>query len=334
MKFSTAFTFAILGQQAAAFTGGRNRPAYPSQLNQADVATSTEEMSGPTGGPTGGPALDDLQTSSGGQTLDDLKTLALDLNPAIPYYDPLRLATNDFTGQGESATIGFLREAEIKHGRVAMAAFVGYWVQANGVLFNFASTFPNEVGNTPPNQWDELPYDFRLSIILLVAIVEFAGEYKEGSGEKHYMRGGKPGFHQWFPKFPRKDEAKRLGRLKEINNGRLAMLGMFGFVSESTVPGSVPLLTGRIPAYDGNIWNPFEKEFVFSVPEQPVTTPEAIEVVSNAAAPLTTAAVSNEVVEVTSKVVENVVNVATEVATSSAGSELSSMLQDFGSMYK
>mmetsp|Transcript_34976 Transcript_34976/g.73390 ORF Transcript_34976/g.73390 Transcript_34976/m.73390 type:complete len:80 (-) Transcript_34976:2474-2713(-) len=44
----------------------------------------------------------------------DLEALASDLNPSIKYYDPLRLSTWNFWEQGDDATIGFLRHAEIK----------------------------------------------------------------------------------------------------------------------------------------------------------------------------------------------------------------------------
>ena len=55
----------------------------------------------------------------------------------------------------------------------------------------------------------------------------------------------------------RSEEAKAKGRVVEINNGRLAMIGLFGFVSEAMVPGSVPALTGLIKPYAGDVMAPF-----------------------------------------------------------------------------
>ena len=42
-----------------------------------------------------------------------LVDLAKGLNPTIGFYDPLNLAEADFWGQGDEATIGFLRHAEV-----------------------------------------------------------------------------------------------------------------------------------------------------------------------------------------------------------------------------
>ena len=52
-------------------------------------------------------------------------------------------------------------------------------------------------------------------------------------------------------------EKKAKGLLVEINNGRLAMLGIMGFVAESKVPGSVPALGGIIKPYAGEVMAPF-----------------------------------------------------------------------------
>ena len=57
-------------------------------------------------------------------------------------------------------------------------------------------------------------------------------------------------------------EKKAKGLLAEVNNGRLAMIGLMGFLSESQVPGSVPGLAGvGLRSYSGNIMVPFEGDF-------------------------------------------------------------------------
>merc|ERR1719203_2557180 len=110
-----------------------------------------------------------------GAGMQDLKDLAKGLNPAIGYWDPLNLAEADFWGQGDEATIGFLRHGEIKHGRVAMAAFVGYIVQANW-HFPWAQTrdgasFPS-IDLSPEQQWDAIPAAAKWQIILLIGALE------------------------------------------------------------------------------------------------------------------------------------------------------------------
>ena len=115
----------------------------------------------------------------------------------------MNLAEYDQWSQGEEAAIGFLRHAEIKHGRVAMFGFVGYIVQANGFHWPWAlttsgTTFGDiSAAGGPADQWDALPSPAKLQILLVIGFFELLGENSfalSESGEKHYMRGGKPGF--------------------------------------------------------------------------------------------------------------------------------------------
>jgi len=221
------------------------------------------------------------------ESVADFKGLAKDLNPLLGFWDPLNLAEWDYFGQGPDAFRGFLRHAEIKHGRIAMAGFVGYCAQANGLRWpgELNSPWLPAPGLTPPEQWDALSFEAKLQIIGFIGVLEIYSEhsvYLEKQGEKHYMRGGTPGFYPKFddgfahpvpikslfdpfgflPKLTPEKKASKLAM--EINNGRLAMLGIFGFVSAAKIPGSVPALS-FIPPYSGDFMAPFEGDFTATI---------------------------------------------------------------------
>ena len=79
--------------------------------------------------------------------------------------DPLAI------GEKTKEEIAWFRHAEIKHGRVAMAAFVGFLVQTVGLQFPGQLTKGMTFGDLaatggPADQWDALPTGGKLQILL------------------------------------------------------------------------------------------------------------------------------------------------------------------------
>mmetsp|Transcript_33626 Transcript_33626/g.47773 ORF Transcript_33626/g.47773 Transcript_33626/m.47773 type:complete len:250 (+) Transcript_33626:86-835(+) len=177
------------------------------------------------------------------------------------------------------AALKWFQNAEIKHGRVAMFAFVGYIVHANGIKFPWAmqmdgAAFPSETN--PPALWDAISDSAKWQIFGAIAFLEFWSELSTPS-HTHYMNGGKPGDFPDFVSGPEgiphpvpfnlydpfkisknmSEETKEKRLRAEINNGRLAQIGILGFLAEQTTPGSVPLLSGIVQSYDGEPMAPF-----------------------------------------------------------------------------
>merc|ERR1719421_8994 len=212
------------------------------------------------------------------------------LNPVVGFWDPLNIVNDNTSPE----TIGWFRHAEIKHGRVAMAGFVGYCVHANGITFpwniqaplpwtSITSDLPAvsfadiSAAGAPGDMWDALPTAAKLQIILVIGFLEMHGENSlalEADGQKHYVRGGKPGYYPSFKgRYPHpvpldlwdpfgftknmSPERKEKALLAEVNNGRLAMIGLFGLISASKgliVPGIDSL---GLATYDGEYMAPF-----------------------------------------------------------------------------
>ncbi|GAX27358.1 hypothetical protein FisN_17Lh259 [Fistulifera solaris] len=213
------------------------------------------------------------------ETKKDLENLAKELNPIIGFYDPIGISNNFFWDLTVDETIGWLRESEIKHGRVAMAACVGYCVQSF-YTWPFDNTlsgkpFPSTT-LSPPEQWDALPLGAKVQILLFIGFLEFYAELSppRPGALPHYTKGGIPGKYPSFDGVPhpvpfnlydpfgfsskRTKEEKARGLLCEINNGRLAMIGIMSVLCESKIPGSIPALKGLVKPYAGQVMAPFE----------------------------------------------------------------------------
>mmetsp|Transcript_14555 Transcript_14555/g.22214 ORF Transcript_14555/g.22214 Transcript_14555/m.22214 type:complete len:195 (+) Transcript_14555:49-633(+) len=139
------------------------------------------------------------------------------------YFDPFGLSN----GQSDE-TMKLYREAELKHGRVAMAACLGWYVTASGVHPAFNSALSSD----PLQAMKELPLVGWVQFVLGCGAIEWlAQQIKKRPG---YVPGDILGAAYWVDD---SDEGWVDYQNKEINNGRLAMVAFMGIYVQDLLYG-------------------------------------------------------------------------------------------------
>ncbi|GFH53566.1 hypothetical protein CTEN210_10042 [Chaetoceros tenuissimus] len=161
-------------------------------------------------------------------------------------WDPLGLADI-----GSDETLAWYRHAEVKHGRVAMAAFVGWWAVGAGLRLPGELSHGLDFASIPSKgleAWDAVPGWGKAQMLLFAGLIEFHDELFHSRRGTHYLRGGTPGKNMVPGLYDpaglskgKSEEALAKGRDREIKNGRLAMIGVAGLYCAATIEGSVPL---------------------------------------------------------------------------------------------
>jgi light-harvesting complex I chlorophyll a/b binding protein 1 len=135
-------------------------------------------------------------------------------------------------------TLYWMRESEIKHGRIAMLAWLGWVATDLGLRFP-GSIYSVESIPNAYNAHNILVEQGSMTVMLLaIGLVEFCTgsvlvEVSKGESDRE------PGYFGFDPLNFMKDKSddyKKTMKTKEINNGRLAMLA-FGAVATQTALG-------------------------------------------------------------------------------------------------
>merc|ERR1719245_683249 len=131
-------------------------------------------------------------------------------------------------------TLYWMREAELKHGRVAMLAWFG-WLAADGA-FGFPLRFPGEIYQSIPSSYEAhnilVEQGSMTFMLIVIAFIEFctgAVLVQVAKGENDRLAGDFQLDPLQFLKDKSDEEIKRM-KTREVLNGRLAMLA-FGGVS-------------------------------------------------------------------------------------------------------
>lgn len=146
-----------------------------------------------------------------------------------------------FAGADKQSLI-YMREAEIKHSRLAMLAVVGWplaelWDKPIADAAGLPSLL-TKTGESPSllnGGLDRIDVAYWIAVIALAGIVELENADAKEAKPKDYL----PGDCNFDPLglFPKDKEGRKEMMTKEIKHGRIAMMAILGFAIQEAVYG-------------------------------------------------------------------------------------------------
>lgn len=129
--------------------------------------------------------------------------------------------------------IKFLREAELKHGRICMLASTGYMAQEFFSIPSYPGYSPNAVEAA-----SSVPPEALLQIVVFAGFLEIVSNKGKFSMTDMFEDGRAPGDLGFDPlKFGDNTATRARLELAELKNGRLAMLAFSGMIHQTFVTG-------------------------------------------------------------------------------------------------
>merc|ERR1719324_984997 len=154
----------------------------------------------------------------------------------LGFFDPLGYCSQEGITEGK---VRFFREAELKHGRVAMLASVGFLIAEQfHPLFGGDVNVPSYVAfQATPLQQSFFPVVLSLAVFEIFSIFSFESPKDALWSIKSDHVPGDLGFDPMGLKPISPAELAEM-QTKELNNGRLAMIAMAGMVGQELASGA------------------------------------------------------------------------------------------------
>ncbi|KAL3918555.1 MAG: hypothetical protein SGILL_004183, partial [Bacillariaceae sp.] len=166
---------------------------------------------------------------------------ALGAQPPLGLFDPLGLVSN-----GDQDRFDRLRYVEVKHGRICQLAFLGNIITRAGLHIPGDIDYSGNSFDSFPNGWAAVYGSDAISRAGVYQIIAFIGflelfVMKDVTGEGEFVGDFRNGAID-FGWNTFSEDTKLQKRAVELNNGRAAMMGIFGLMVHEQLGGSLPIV--------------------------------------------------------------------------------------------